>query len=114
MYIVKDSNERYFVKWIESSPIFNGDVSSAKVLSEIDADKVIKTLKMINKGRYEKVLCDDHLAKLIKGKCPEWYRRQITGLLNKYREMYENIEKDETHSLNQQIVNDLESILNNS
>jgi hypothetical protein len=114
VYIIKDSNNRYFTNWIGSSSIFNGNISSAKVFSEIDANKTIKTLKMINKGDYKKILCDEQYAKTTKGKCPEWYRRQITGLLNKYNKMSQDMHKDGKFSLCGQIINDLESILNNS
>ncbi len=111
MYIIKDEHDRYFVKWIESTPIFNGDIFSAKPLSEIDVNKAIRSLKMIVKGNYEKILCDDEFIKKINRDNPEWYRQQIETLLYKYKKKSEDTYEDEPYLICEQIIDDLEAIL---
>jgi len=113
MYIIKDSNERYFVQWIGSTPVFNGDISSAKALNENDANKAIRSLKMIIKGNYEKILCDEEFIKRMNRDNPEWYRQQIEKLLKQYKE-----KSKEAHDSNEgayliykQIIDDLEAVL---
>ncbi|RKD28080.1 hypothetical protein [Lacrimispora algidixylanolytica] len=112
MYIIKDTNERYYMNWVGNTPVFNGDISSAKILNETDANKVIKSMKNINKSAYEKVLCDDNaLMKSAERNNPEWYRQQIVFLLSKYKKKSEDIYEDESYSICDQIVDDLEKIL---
>lgn len=111
MYIIKDANNRYFVKWFESTPIFNGDIYSAKVLNENDVDKTIRSLRMIVKGNYEKMLCNDETIKKMNRDNPEWYRQQIEELINKYNKQSENFYDDGECSRCQEIIDDLEKIL---
>lgn len=113
MYIIKDSNERYFVNWIGSIPVFNGDISSAKVLTEIEANKVVRSLKGINKNKYEKVSCNETFIKSGANKSdPEWYRQQIEKLVKQYEQKSEDTyDSDGAYLIYEQIIDELESIL---
>jgi len=112
MYIIKDSNDRYFVEWIGSTPVFNGDISSAKALNESDANKAIRSLKMIIKGNYEKVLCDEEFIKRMNRDNPEWYRQQIEELLKQYvQKSKDTYDSDGAYLIYEQIIDELESIL---
>ena len=59
MYIIKDGKDRYYYNWIGNTPVFNGDICSAKVLTESEANGIIKSLKSINKCKYEKIVFDE-------------------------------------------------------
>ena len=111
MYIIKDSNERYFVNWIGSTPVFNGDIFSAKALNENDANKAIRSLKMIIKGNYEKILCDEESIKKMNKDNPEWYRQKIEALVNEYKKKSEGEYDEGSYLTCEQIIDDLESIL---
>lgn len=112
MYIIKDANERYFSNWVGDTPVFNGDITSAKILNETDANKVIKSMKNINKSVYEKVLCDEALIKSLKRNDPEWYRQQIEKLLKLYEQKSKDTYDSEgAYLIYEQIIDELESIL---
>ncbi|SEU09387.1 hypothetical protein SAMN05443270_3088 [Lacrimispora sphenoides] len=113
MYIIKDSNDRYFVQWIGSIPVFNGDISSAKVLNEKDANKAIRSLKMIIKGNYEKILCDEEFIKRMNRDNPEWYRQQIEELLKQYEQKSKDTYNSNggAYLIYKQIIDDLETVL---
>lgn len=111
MYIIKDINERYFVQWIGSTPIFSGSKLSAKVFSEDKANKTIRDLKMIVKGNYEKIVCDEIIIRNINRNNPEWYRQQIEILLSKYIEKSESVFKEDPHSIYKQVTHDLKELL---
>ena len=113
MYIIKDSNERYFVNWIGSTPVFNGDISSARVFNEVEANDVLKSLNRINKNKYEKILCDKTLIKSgVNRNNPEWYRQQIEKLVKQYEQRSEDTyDSDGAYLTYEQIIDELESIL---
>lgn len=111
MYIIKDSNERYFVNWIGSTPVFNGDIFSAKALNESDANKVIRSLKVIIKGNYEKILCDEEFIKRMNRDNPERYRQKLETLVVEYKKKSEGEYDERTHLICEQIIDDLEKIL---
>ncbi len=113
MYIIKDANDRYFVEWIGSTPVFNGDIFSAKALNERDANKAIRSLKMIIKGSYEKILCDEEFIKRMNRDNPEWYRQQIEELLKQYKEKSKETHdsNEEAYLIYKQIIDDLEAVL---
>ena len=112
MYIIKDSNDRYFVEWIGSIPVFNGDIFSAKSLNETDANKAIRSLKMIVKGNYEKILCDDEFIKKMNRDNPEWYRRQIEELIKQYEQKSKDTyDSNGAYLIYEQIIDDLEAVL---
>jgi len=113
MYIIKDSNERCFVNWIGSTPVFNGDISSAKVFNEVEANAVLKSLNRINKNKYEKILCDKTLIKSgVNRNNPEWYRQQIEELLKQYEQKSKDTyDSDGAYLVYEQIVDELGSIL---
>lgn len=111
MYIIKDANNRYFVNWIESAPVFNGDMLCAKLLNEADADKTMRSLKMIVKGNYEKILCDEEIIEKINSSDPEWYRQKIEALVEEYKKKSEGEYDEGTYLAYEQIIDDLEKIL---
>lgn len=113
MYIIKDSNDRYFVEWIGSTPVFNGNMFSAKSLNETDANKTIRSLKMIVKGSYQKILCEEEFIKKMNRDNPEWYRRQIDELIKLYEQKSkENYDSTEgAYLIYKQIIDDLEAVL---
>lgn len=111
MYIIKDVNERYFVQWIGSTPIFSGNQLSAKVFNEDKANKTIKSLNLIVKGNYKKVICDENFIKKINRDNPEWYRQQIETLLNKYKEKSESMFKEDPRAVCKQVAYDLQRLL---
>lgn len=113
MYIIKDSNERYFVNWIGNIPVFNGDVSSAKVFDEVDANDALKSLNRINKNKYGKILCDKTLINLEANRNnPEWYRQQIEELQKQYEQKSKDTyDSNGAYLIYEQIIDELESIL---
>ena len=111
MYIIKDSNNRYFAGWIDSTPVFNGDALSAKLLNEADTDKTIRTLRMIVKGIYEKILCDAEFIKKKNRDNPEWYRQQIEALVNEYEKKSAGEYDEGSYLIFEQVIDDLEKIL---
>ena len=85
---------------------------SAKALNETDANKAIRSLKMIVKGNYEKILCDEESIKKMNRDNPEWYRRQIEELMKRYEQKSKDTyDSNGAYLIYEQIIDELESIL---